>query len=285
LEALLNNLNAVKSRLDQIFDLKSPQIMGVLNITPDSFSDGGSFTQIESAVQHALKMAEQGATIIDIGGESTRPNALPVSTHEEILRVVPVIEGIRLKSDIAISIDTSKADVMKAAIEAGADFINDVYALQRPGSLDMAASLGVPVCLMHMQADPTTMQDQPYYLNVVEELNDFFAQRIAACEQVGIAKGKIILDPGFGFGKTLQHNLTLLAKLKEFESHGCPILAGLSRKSMFGQLLDKKVDERLIGSVSAALLAVANGASIVRVHDVAETADALKVYMAVQAAK
>ena len=283
--AQLNNLNSVQGDVNLLLNVKPPQIMGVLNITPDSFSDGGRFTVVEKAIQQALNMVEHGASIIDIGGESTRPNATPVSTAEEISRVVPVIQGIRLKSNITISIDTSKPEVMKSAIEAGADLINDVYALQRPGALDMASALGVPVCLMHMQADPETMQDKPSYLNVIEEVNDFFKQRIKACEQVGIAREKIIIDPGFGFGKTLQHNLSLLAKLNDFAIHGCPILAGLSRKSMLGELLNKKVEERTLGSVTTALLAVINGASIVRVHDVAETSDALKIYNAVQSAK
>lgn len=256
--------------------------MGVLNITPDSFSDGGRFTVVETAIEQALSMADLGASIIDVGGESTRPNATPVSNKEEISRVVPVIKGIRSKSNVAISIDTSKPDVMKAAVDEGANLINDVYALQRPGALEMAASLGVPVCLMHMQANPKTMQDSPNYLNVIDEVNSFFTQRIAVCEDVGIPRDQIIIDPGFGFGKTLQHNLSLLAKLALFERHGCPILAGLSRKSMLGELLNKKVEERLSGSVAAALIAVINGASIVRVHDVAETADALKIYNAVQ---
>lgn len=256
--------------------------MGVLNVTPDSFSDGGRFTLVETAVQQALAMAGLGASIIDIGGESTRPNAVPVSIEDEIKRVIPVIKGIRLKSDIAISIDTSKPDVMKAAVEAGANLINDVYALRKPGALEMAASLDVSVCLMHMQANPETMQDKPNYSNVVEEVNDFFQQQILACDNVGITRDNIILDPGFGFGKTLQHNLCLLANLDSFSRHGCPILAGLSRKSMLGEILDKEVEERTFGSVAAALLAITRGASIVRVHDVAETSDALKIYDAVQ---
>ena len=256
--------------------------MGVLNVTPDSFSDGGRFTLVETAVQKALAMAGLGASIIDIGGESTRPNAVPVSIEDEIKRVIPVIKGIRLQSDIAISIDTSKPDVMKAAVEAGANLINDVYALRKPGALEMAASLDVSVCLMHMQANPETMQDKPNYSNVVEEVNDFFQQQILACDNVGITRDNIILDPGFGFGKTLQHNLCLLANLDSFNRHGCPILAGLSRKSMLGEILDKEVEERTFGSVAAALLAVTRGASIVRVHDVAETSDALKIYDAVQ---
>jgi len=279
--ALLNSHN-IEQGIAPLLKTKAPIIMGVLNITPDSFSDGGRFTVIETAIQQALKMVDLGASIIDVGGESTRPNATPVSNEEEINRVVPVIEGIRSSSKVAISIDTSKPDVMKAAVEAGANMINDVYALQRPGALEAAASLGVAVCLMHMQANPETMQDNPSYSNVIDEVNHFFTQRIAACEKVGIRRDKIIIDPGFGFGKTLQHNLSLLAKLDQFERHGCPILAGISRKSMLGEILNKKVEERLFGSVSAALLAVIKGASIVRVHDVAETADVLKIYNAVE---
>ncbi|HIF18726.1 MAG TPA: dihydropteroate synthase [Cycloclasticus sp.] len=258
--------------------------MGVLNVTPDSFSDGGEFAVVNAAVEQAELMIGAGASIIDVGGESTRPNATAVSIEEELSRVIPVIEGIRSASDVQISIDTSKPEVMKFAISAGANIINDVYALRQPGSLEMAASLGVPVCLMHMQDKPETMQDKPCYANVVEEVNDFFIQRIKACEAVGIAKENIILDPGFGFGKTLQHNLSLLAHLDSFNSHGCPILAGLSRKSMLGEILNKSVDQRVIGSVLAALMAVMNGASIVRVHDVAQTSDALKIYNAVQSA-
>jgi len=279
--ALLNSLN-IEQGIAPLLKTKAPIIMGVLNITPDSFSDGGRFTVIETAIQQALRMVDLGASIIDVGGESTRPNATPVSTEEEINRVVPVIQGIRSNCKVAISIDTSKPAVMKAAVEAGANLINDVYALQRPGALETAAALDVPVCLMHMQANPETMQDNPSYTDVIDAVNSFFIQRIAACEAVGISRDKIIIDPGFGFGKTLQHNLSLLAKLNQFEQHGCPILAGISRKSMLGEILNKKVEERLFGSVAAALLAVINGASIVRVHDVAETVDALKIYNAVE---
>ena len=256
--------------------------MGVLNITPDSFSDGGRFTVVETAIQQALKMVNLGASIIDVGGESTRPNATPVSSAEEINRIVPVIEGIRSSCNVAISIDTSKPEVMKAAVQAGTSLINDVYALQRPGALETAADLGVHVCLMHMQANPQTMQDNPNYSNVIDEVDYFFTQRISACEEAGINRDKIIIDPGFGFGKTLQHNLSLLAKLELFKRHDCPILAGISRKSMLGQILNKEVEDRLVGSVAAALLAVINGASIVRVHDVAETVDVLKIYNAVE---
>lgn len=257
--------------------------MGVLNVTPDSFSDGGCFSHVDLAIQQALLMVEKGANIIDVGGESTRPKATPVSIEEEIDRVIPVIKGIRAQHfDVLISIDTSKAAVMKAAVEAGANIINDVYALRREGSLEMAASLSVPVCLMHMQDKPETMQDAPRYSNVLEEVHEFFKQRIKACEEAGIPQNKIILDPGFGFGKTLQHNLNLLANLDSFNVYGCPVLAGLSRKSMLGELLHKEVSERMLGSVAAALLAITKGASIVRVHDVEETSDALKIYNAVQ---
>ncbi len=256
--------------------------MGVLNVTPDSFSDGGEFALVDTAVHQAKLMVDAGASIIDIGGESTRPQATPVSIEEELSRVVPVITAIRSVSNVVISIDTSKPEVMEQAVEAGANIINDVYALRQAGALEMAASLGVAVCLMHMQDKPETMQDKPCYSNVVDEVNDFFSRRIEACEASGIVEENIILDPGFGFGKTLQHNLSLLAHLDSFNSHGRPILVGLSRKSMLGTILDKSVDQRVIGSVSAALMAVIKGASIVRVHDVAQTSDALKIYNAVQ---
>ncbi|ORU92812.1 MAG: dihydropteroate synthase [Cycloclasticus sp. symbiont of Poecilosclerida sp. N] len=256
--------------------------MGVLNVTPDSFSDGGHFNQVDKAISQAQSMIDAGASIIDVGGESTRPNAAPVSVDEELARVIPVIRGIRENANIAISVDTSKAEVMQLAVEAGANIINDVYALRQPGALEMAAELRVPVCLVHMQAKPETMQNAPCYGNVVDEVNAFFMERLKSCEKIGIAVDSIILDPGFGFGKTLQHNLSLLAHLRAFKAHGCPILVGLSRKSMLGELLDKKADGRVVGSVTAALIAVINGASIVRVHDVAQTSDAFKIYNAVQ---
>ncbi|PHS72663.1 MAG: dihydropteroate synthase [Cycloclasticus sp.] len=256
--------------------------MGVLNITPDSFSDGGCFTTKSEAIRQAELMTRQGASIIDIGGESTRPGATPVSIDEELHRVIPVIEAIRSKSNMVISIDTSKPEVMKQAVGAGADIINDVFALRQPGALEMAASLKVPVCLMHMQSTPETMQHNPRYSNVIDEVKAFFEERINACEKADIEKSKIILDPGFGFGKKLEHNLSLLANLETFKSYGCPLLVGLSRKSMFGDLLGKSVNERALASVTAALLAVINGASIVRVHDVQETFDALKIYNAAQ---
>ncbi len=256
--------------------------MGVLNVTPDSFSDGGSYCLLDSAVNKANEMIAEGANIIDIGGESTRPKAVPVSIEEELLRVIPIIKAIRSTSNIAISIDTSKPDVMREAVEAGVTIINDVYALRRPGALDMAASLDVPVCLVHMQSIPENMQDVPSYSNIIDEVNEFFVQRVSACREVGIKKENIILDPGFGFGKTLQHNLKLLADLASFKVHGLPVLVGISRKSMIGDLLDKPANERMTGSVAAALMAVNNGASIVRVHDVEQTSDALKIYNAVQ---
>ena len=263
-------------------DTKNPLIMGVLNITPDSFSDGGRYSNPEDAVDQALRMVSEGASIIDIGGESTRPGAKPVSLDQELSRVIPVIEAIRKRSNAVLSIDTSKPQVMAQAIAAGANIINDVYALRQPGAIEMAALLQVPVCLMHMQSKPQTMQIKPDYDNVIDEVKGFFDERINACVSQGIMRDNIILDPGFGFGKNLQHNLTLLSRLNEFSSYKLPILAGLSRKSMLGALLDKDVGDRAAASVTAALLAVIKGALIVRVHDVAETAEALTIYQAVK---
>tara|TARA_R110002096_G_scaffold268308_6_gene462025 strand:- start:5908 stop:6735 length:828 start_codon:yes stop_codon:yes gene_type:complete len=263
-------------------DTKNPLIMGVLNITPDSFSDGGRYSNPEDAVDQALRMVSEGASIIDIGGESTRPGAKPVSLDQELSRVIPVIEAIRKRSNAVLSIDTSKPQVMAQAIAAGANIINDVYALRQPGAIEMAALLQVPVCLMHMQSKPQTMQIKPDYDNVIDEVKAFFDERINACVSQGIMRDNIILDPGFGFGKNLQHNLTLLSRLNEFSSYRLPILAGLSRKSMLGALLDKDVGDRAAASVTAALLAAIKGAWIVRVHDVAETAEALTIYQAVK---
>ncbi|MBQ0724324.1 MAG: dihydropteroate synthase [Cycloclasticus sp.] len=256
--------------------------MGVLNITPDSFSDGGRYSNPEDAADQALRMMSEGASIIDVGGESTRPGANPVSVDQELSRVIPVIEAIRKKSNVVLSIDSSKPQVVAQAIAAGANIINDVYALRQPGAIEMAALLQVPVCLMHMQEKPQTMQLKPDYVDVVDEVKAFFDERIAACVSQGIRRDNIILDPGFGFGKTLQHNLTLLSRLNEFANYRLPILAGLSRKSMLGALLDKDVGDRAAASVTAALLAVIKGALIVRVHDVAETAEALMIYQAVK---
>lgn len=252
--------------------------MGILNVTPDSFSDGGVFVGEQAAVEHALSMVEAGATIIDVGGESTRPGAQAVSVEEELQRVVPVIEAIRRHSDVEISVDTSKPSVMEAAVHAGATVLNDVRALQEEGALEMAAFLQVPVCLMHMQGQPRTMQQAPYYEDgVVTEVMRFLQQRIAACQFAGIERNQIWIDPGFGFGKTLEHNLELLASLEQFQSLQAPLLVGISRKSMVGALLgDRPVNQRVMGSVGAAVVSVARGAKIVRVHDVVETVDALK---------
>lgn len=252
--------------------------MGILNVTPDSFSDGGKFTLIEFAVTHAMDMVSDGAEIIDVGGESTRPGADEVSVEDEIQRVVPLIEAIRQRSDVCISIDTSKPEVMHAAINAGANLVNDVNGLQAEGALALCAEMNVPVCVMHMQGEPRTMQKEPVYNDVVEDVFDFLSQRVDACVEAGIARDKIIIDPGFGFGKTLQHNLQLLNRLVEFQKLGLPVLAGISRKSMLGAILGSApVEERLHASVAAAVLAWTRGAKIFRVHDVKPTADALKV--------
>lgn len=264
----------------KVLDLSQTHIMGILNFTPDSFSDGGSYQHVDSAVISALAMLENGATIIDIGGESTRPGAPDVALEEELSRVIPVIRAIREKSDCLISIDTSKPEVMRQAVNAGADIINDVRALQEPSSLATAATLGVPVCLMHMQGQPRTMQANPQYTDVINDIKQFFIERINECEKAGITRDKIILDPGFGFGKTLAHNYHILKYIDEFKMMGCEVLAGLSRKSMIGNLLGRDVDQRLAGSIAGALIAAQKGAKIIRVHDVTETADALNVWRA-----
>jgi dihydropteroate synthase len=272
------------SRLDcggKPLRLDCPQIMGVLNITPDSFSDGGKFIGREAAIEHALAMVEAGAAIIDIGGESTRPGAAEVSVDEELARVIPVIEALSATIPAIISIDTSKPQVMAAAVSAGAGLINDVRALQEPGAVDTVAGLAVPVCLMHMQGQPRTMQQNPQYQDVVEEVYGFLMQRVAVCEQHGIARERLLLDPGFGFGKSLQHNLRLLAHLERFHQAGLPLLVGMSRKSMLGMILDKPVEERLYGSLALAAIAAWQGAQVIRVHDVAETVDVVKVVAAV----
>jgi dihydropteroate synthase len=262
-------------------DLSSPQVMGILNVTPDSFSDGGKFIHFEHAIKQVEGMIAAGATIIDIGGESTRPGAKEVSEEDELERVIPVLKAIKQNFDVAVSIDTSKALVMKAAIDNGADIINDVRALQNEGCLAVLASSEVPICLMHMQGLPRTMQNEPSYDNVIGDIILFFEQRINACTNAGIAKERLILDPGFGFGKTLAQNFHLLANLSVFEKLGCPILAGLSRKSMIGNLLNRDVEQRLAGSLSTAIIAAQQGAKIIRVHDVKETVDALKILKAV----
>jgi len=252
--------------------------MGVLNVTPDSFSDGGQFTQKEIAIHRAIEMVNQGADIIDIGGESTRPGASEVSLEEELLRTIPIIESLRQKIKQKISIDTSKPEVMKAAIEAGASLVNDVNALQNPGALENVCDTQVDVCLMHMQGKPRTMQQNPKYKNVIDDIKDFFDQRILACKEYGIDESRIILDPGFGFGKTFEHNLEIMNRFSEFKSFGLRLLSGLSRKSMIGTMLNNAdVSDRVIGSVTAAIITVQNGADIIRVHDVSETQDALDI--------
>ncbi len=261
-------------------------VMGVLNVTPDSFSDGGKNFNLDNALANAKCMITQGVDIIDIGGESTRPGAKAVSEADEISRVIPVIEALSAETNTPISIDTSKPQVMKLAIQAGASLINDVNALQADGALEMAASLKVDVCLMHKQGMPETMQKNPKYTNVVDEICQFFQQRIDACIQAGISKNNIILDPGFGFGKTLEHNLEILRRFDEFKHFGVRLLAGLSRKSMIGALLnDRDVKGRVVGSVTGAIIAVQNGANIVRVHDVLETKDALSILQATNGEK
>ncbi|MCE2593741.1 dihydropteroate synthase [Motilimonas cestriensis] len=262
---------------NRTLDLSTPQVMGILNVTPDSFSDGGQFQFFEHAINQASQMVQQGAAIIDIGGESTRPGAEPVSLDEELSRTIPVIEKIANDLDVWISIDTSKAQVMKEAVAAGAHLINDVCALQEEGALEVAAQCKVPVCLMHMQGAPRSMQVSPSYEDVAKDITRFFMQRISACREAGIDKSQIILDPGFGFGKTLDHNYQLLQRLKQFSELGYPLLTGLSRKSMFGDWLGRTVEQRLAASLAGVLLCAQQGANIVRVHDVQETSDVLKV--------
>ena len=263
-------------------DLSGPVIMGILNTTPDSFSDGGHFAALESAIEHAVAMVEAGAALIDVGGESTRPGAAAVPVDEEIKRVIPVIEQLAPQVGVPISIDTSKAEVMHAAAAAGAGMINDVRALREPGALEVAAATGLPVCLMHMAGEPRSMQANPQYGDVVEEVLAFLDERLETCVDAGISRQRLLIDPGFGFGKNLEHNLRLLANLRRFKQLEVPVLVGLSRKSMFGALLDADLERRLPASVAAALLAAQTGADIVRVHDVSETHDALALYQAVK---
>ena len=269
----------------RMLDLSRPQVMGILNATPDSFSDGGVFFGVEPALARARDMVAQGAAIIDVGGESTRPGAAPVSVDEELRRVIPVIEAIHDAVDVPISIDTSKPEVMEAAVAAGAGMINDVRALRQEGALEMAARLGVPVCLMHMQGEPSTMQQKTVYDRVVEEVADFLAGRVEACETAGIQRERLLVDPGFGFGKSLAHNLQILNGLGRFLRLDLPLVVGLSRKSMIGAILDAPVDERLYGSLALATLAVWNGAAIVRTHDVRPTVDAIRCCQALREAE
>ena len=258
-----------------------PAVMGILNVTPDSFSDGGHFDNLNIALRQAVTMVEGGASLIDIGGESTRPGAARVSEQQELDRVIPVIEALRAVTDVPISVDTSKAGVMRAAVAAGATLINDVAALRGEGAMQAAADLGVPVCLMHMQGEPRTMQEKPHYDDVVAEVAAFLESRIAACVAAGIGEELIVVDPGFGFGKTHGHNVELLANLRQLRVRERPVLVGVSRKSTLGDLTQREVHERMPASVAAAVVAVVNGASIVRAHDVQATVDALKVAQAV----
>ncbi|WP_430389756.1 dihydropteroate synthase [Dyella sp. 20L07] len=263
--------------------LDRPRVVGILNVTPDSFSDGGDYAGVEEAVAHGLRLVEEGADMLDIGGESTRPGADDVPLDEELRRVVPVLERLAARTTVPLAIDTSKPEVMRAAVAAGAGMINDVYALRREGALDAVAELGVPVCLMHMLGEPRGMQDEPHYDDVVGDVHRFLTDRLFACELAGIDRRKVMVDPGFGFGKTLEHNLSLLRALERFASLGSGIYVGMSRKSMIGAMTGRKLPaERAAGSVAAALIAVQRGARMVRVHDVAATADALAVWQAVQ---
>ena len=263
--------------------LDVPRVMGIVNVTPDSFSDGGEHFDTDAAIAHGLRLVEEGADVLDVGGESTRPGAGEVPVDEELRRVVPVIEALAARTQVPVSVDTSKPEVMRAAVAAGAGMINDVYALRREGALDAAAALGVPVVLMHMLGEPRSMQDEPRYDEVVDEVHRFLAERIFAAQMVGIDKKHIVVDPGFGFGKTREDNLQLLARLERFTDLGVPVLAGLSRKRTIGELTGRDAAGRVHGSVAAHLIAVQRGARIVRVHDVAATVDALKVWNAVAA--
>lgn len=268
----------------RILRLDRPQVMGIVNVTPDSFSDGGAHDTTDAAVAHALKLVEEGADVLDIGGESTRPGAAEVEAEEELRRVVPVIARLAAQVSVPISIDTSKPEVMRAAVQAGAGLINDVYGLRREGALDAAAALGVPVVLMHMQGEPRSMQAAPQYDDVVGDVHRFLAERIFAAEMAGIPKKHIVIDPGFGFGKDTAHNLQLLAQFERFVELGVPVLAGLSRKRSIGELTGRDVPaDRAAGSVAAHLIAAQRGALIVRVHDVGATVDALKIWNAVAA--
>jgi dihydropteroate synthase len=263
-------------------DLSTPAVMGVLNVTPDSFSDGGRFLDPGEAVREARRLAAEGAALIDVGGESTRPGADPVDPAEELDRVLPVIEAIVAELELPVSVDTSKPEVMEAALAAGASMVNDVMALRAPGALEIVASSGAAVCLMHMQGQPRSMQLEPRYRDVVQDVHHFLSERVAACEAAGMDRSRLVIDPGFGFGKTLEHNLCLLSALDEFTREGLPVLAGLSRKSMIGQITGRPMAERLAGSVALAALAVERGASIVRAHDVAATLDAVKIAAAIR---
>ncbi|MDH3282721.1 MAG: dihydropteroate synthase [Gammaproteobacteria bacterium] len=279
--------NSAVSQLNcggRVLDLRRVAVMGILNTTPDSFSDGGQFTNLASAIRHAEGMVDDGADIVDVGGESTRPGAAPVSVQEEIDRVIPVIAALCDALGVPISVDTSKPEVMREAISAGAGMVNDVYALRAQGALDEAARSRVAVCLMHMQGEPRTMQDNPQYVDVVREVRAFLAERYAACIAAGISGERIVVDPGFGFGKSVAHNMALLRGLRGITVHGAPVLVGLSRKSLIGKTLGRSVSHRDAASVALALSAVQNGAQILRVHDVGATRDAVRMWEAVHPA-
>jgi dihydropteroate synthase len=263
-------------------DLSQPQVMGVLNVTPDSFWDGGAFFSTTSAIERAGRMVDEGAAIIDVGGESTRPGAQPVPPEEELRRVLPVIEALHRFLAVPVSIDTRKPQVMRAAAAAGAGMINDVNALRAEGAVAVAAELGVPVCLMHMQGEPQSMQAAPHYADVVDEVTDFLVERADVCAAAGVARERILLDPGFGFGKTAEHNLRLLRHLDRLVVRGYPVLVGLSRKSLISQILGLSVEHRMVPSVALAVLAVWQGAAIVRCHDVRETCEAIRMCQAVR---
>lgn len=269
----------------RVLDLRTPAVMGVLNVTPDSFYDGGRHATLEAAVGHARKMAGEGAAIIDVGGESTRPGAPPVAEDEELARIVPVIERIRRELDVVVSVDTMKPAVMRAACAAGAEIINDVMALRAPGALEAARDCGAAVCLMHMRGEPRTMQQAPHYDDVVGEVHGFLRLRVAACAAAGIGRERLIVDPGLGFGKTLAHNLALLARVDALVQDGVPVLIGASRKSMLGQIIGEPAEGRLHAGVAAAVIAAWQGAAILRTHDVRATMDALKVTGAVRAVR
>lgn len=269
----------------RVLDLRTPAVMGVLNVTPDSFYDGGRHATLEAAIGRARTMAGEGATIIDVGGESTRPGAPPVAEDEELARTIPVIERLRRELDVVVSIDTMKSRVMRAACAAGAEIINDVMALRAPGALDAARDSGAAVCLMHMRGEPRTMQQAPHYDDVVGEVHGFLRQRVAACAAAGIGRERLVLDPGLGFGKTLAHNLALLARVDALVQDGLPVLIGASRKSMLGQITGAPAEDRLHAGVAAAVIAAWQGAAILRTHDVRATMDALKVTGAVRAVR
>lgn len=259
-------------------ELDRPHVMGILNTTPDSFSDGGSYTTLDKALERAQKMIAAGVSIIDIGGESTRSGAPEVSLEEELERVIPIVKAIRERNqDVWISVDTSKAEVMRQSVAAGADLINDIRSLTEPGALEVAATAKVPVCIMHMKGQPKTMQQNPQYGDLMAEVEAFLLERMAACEAAGIARENIILDPGFGFGKSIEHNYHLLANLEQFHRFGLPVLAGMSRKSMIFKLLDKKPADCMVASVTCASIAAMKGAQIIRVHDVEETLEAMTI--------